>query len=155
MKTFEEYDKQIAFTVAQNNGHCDPLWALLECAGELGEVLEVLLTCAENGGNRKADFNKDFYHELSDLLFAARYLEERKKAFRREQVPPFSTLCVAQPKITPTPELLKELGGMLWGLSQLCKQCGTTLEEVATVNYQELRDRFERNPDWLLTKGAK
>ena len=155
MKTFDEYNNAIAFTVKQNNGHCDPLWALLECIGESGEVLELLLEYAGYDGNTKSDFNEDFYYALGDFLSAARDLEERKKAFRREQVPPYSELCVIQPKITPTPELLKELGGMLWGLNQLCNQCGTTLEEVAATNHRELRDRFDKNPEWLLTKGAE
>jgi len=155
MKAFDEYNKLIAFTVAQNNGHCDPLWALLECIGKSGEVLELLLGHAGHDGNAKSDFNEDFYYALGSFLSAARDLEKRKKAFRRAQTPPFSELCVVQPQITPTPELLKELGGMLWGLNQLCNQCGTTLEEVADVNYQELRDRFGGNPEWLLTKGGE
>jgi hypothetical protein len=153
--TFDEYNKLIAFTVAQNNGHCDPLWAWLECAGELGEMLELLMKYAGSSDNVQSDFDVDLYMALGGFHQSAQDLEKRKKAFRREQTPPFSALCVNPPQITPTPELLKELGGMLWGLNQLCNQCGTTMEEVADVNYRELKARFEGNPEWLLTKGAE
>ena len=146
--TFDEYNKLIAFTVAQNNGHCDPLWAWLECAGELGEVLEQLIDIQELPST-------DFAESLTDALMSLRELETRKKAFRRLQKPPLTELADSPIPVTPTPELLKELGGMLWGLNQLCNQCGTTLEEVADVNYRELKARFEGNPEWLLTKGAE
>jgi hypothetical protein len=157
MKTFDEYNKQIAFTVAQNNGHCDPLWAWLECAGELGEVLDVLITESLGPIGQADSFGVSLLSDLVETLDMLRLLEKRKKKFRRDQAKPLRELCQSSdpPQITPTPELLKELGGILWGLNQLCNQCGTSLEEVADVNYRELRDRFDKNPEWLLSKGAE
>lgn len=157
MKTFDEYNELIAFTVAQNNGHCDPLWAWLECAGEAGEVLELLISKSLGPIGQADSFGVSLLSDLVETLDLLRSLEKRKKKFRRDQVKPLRELCQSSdpPQITPTPELLKELGGVLWGLNQLCNQCGTTLEEVADVNYRELKARFEGNPEWLLTKGAE
>lgn len=50
-------------------------------------------------------------------------------------------------KITPEKkqELFKELGDVLWYLSNTCDELGVTLEEVAKYNLLKLRSRQERN----------
>lgn len=42
-------------------------------------------------------------------------------------------------------ELKKELGDVLWYVSEVARQAGLTLEEIATHNYAKLKDRKERN----------
>lgn len=42
-------------------------------------------------------------------------------------------------------ELKKELGDVLWYLSQLCTELGLDLEEVADFNLKKLTSRKERN----------
>src|ERR1035437_4160603 len=41
-------------------------------------------------------------------------------------------------------ELNKELGDVLWYVSETARQAGLTLEEVAAANYFKLKDRKER-----------
>lgn len=41
--------------------------------------------------------------------------------------------------------LLKEGGDVLWYLSQFCVELGITLEELAQVNIDKIRDRQARN----------
>lgn len=40
--------------------------------------------------------------------------------------------------------IIKELGDVLWYVSQVASECGIALEEVADRNIQKLRDRKER-----------
>ena len=42
-------------------------------------------------------------------------------------------------------ELTKELGDVLWYLSQIATELGLSLEEVASLNIEKLRSRHERN----------
>ena len=42
-------------------------------------------------------------------------------------------------------QLKKELGDVLWYVSETARQAGLTLEEIATHNYAKLKDRKERN----------
>lgn len=42
-------------------------------------------------------------------------------------------------------ELTKELGDVLWYLSQVASEIGVPLEEVASFNIEKLRSRFDRN----------
>lgn len=41
--------------------------------------------------------------------------------------------------------ICKELGDVLWYLSNLADQLGVSLEEIAEMNLKKLRDRAERN----------
>lgn len=41
-------------------------------------------------------------------------------------------------------KVLKELGDTLWYLSQVAKDCGFSLQDVAMTNLQKLEDRFQR-----------
>jgi len=40
--------------------------------------------------------------------------------------------------------IIKEMGGSLWYISALCLEVGCTLNEVATVNIEQLIDRRQR-----------
>ncbi len=42
-------------------------------------------------------------------------------------------------------EIAKELGDVIWYLSQLCTKLGLSLEEVAEMNVKKLYDRMERD----------
>ncbi len=42
-------------------------------------------------------------------------------------------------------ELLKEVGDVLWFCAHLSRQLGSTLDEVAKMNIEKLRDRAMRN----------
>ena len=42
-------------------------------------------------------------------------------------------------------ELTKELGDVLWYLSQIASEIGVPLEVVASLNIEKLRSRFDRN----------
>lgn len=42
-------------------------------------------------------------------------------------------------------ELLKEVGDVLWFCAHLSRQLGSTLDEVARMNIEKLRDRAMRN----------
>lgn len=42
-------------------------------------------------------------------------------------------------------EVAKEIGDVLWYLNALAKEINFTLEEIAALNMQKLRDRAERN----------
>jgi len=42
-------------------------------------------------------------------------------------------------------ELTKELGDVLWYLSQIASEIGVPLEEVASLNIEKLRSRYDRN----------
>jgi NTP pyrophosphatase (non-canonical NTP hydrolase) len=42
-------------------------------------------------------------------------------------------------------ELTKELGDVLWYVSQIAFEIGVSLEEVAQKNIEKLQSRFERN----------
>jgi NTP pyrophosphatase (non-canonical NTP hydrolase) len=42
-------------------------------------------------------------------------------------------------------ELTKELGDVLWYLSQIASELGLSLEEVASLNIEKLHSRHERN----------
>lgn len=55
-----------------------------------------------------------------------------KKALRGDNDPDFSV------------KVKKELGDTLWYLSQVAKDCGFTLQDVAMTNLQKLEDRFQR-----------
>lgn len=44
-----------------------------------------------------------------------------------------------------TDEVTKELGDLLWQLSECAGQLGVTLEDVATMNLWKLDDRKKRN----------
>lgn len=41
--------------------------------------------------------------------------------------------------------MYKECGDVLWQLSEICTQCGFSLEAVAEANLKKLKDRQERN----------
>lgn len=41
-------------------------------------------------------------------------------------------------------EVKKELGDVMWYLSQMCRLCDTTMEEVAQMNIDKLYSRMER-----------
>jgi NTP pyrophosphatase (non-canonical NTP hydrolase) len=41
-------------------------------------------------------------------------------------------------------EIVKELGDVLWYLAAMADELGTTLNHVAEVNLEKLRDRKER-----------
>ena len=41
-------------------------------------------------------------------------------------------------------ELLKELGDVLWYISQLSAELGLSLEEIASLNLEKLNSRKER-----------
>lgn len=41
--------------------------------------------------------------------------------------------------------LIKELGDVLWYLSQIARELNVSLEEVATINVEKLRSRHARN----------
>jgi NTP pyrophosphatase (non-canonical NTP hydrolase) len=43
------------------------------------------------------------------------------------------------------PDVVAELGDILWMLTALCKDLGTTLEEVAQYNIKKLHSRAQRN----------
>lgn len=55
-----------------------------------------------------------------------------KKKIRGDKDPQFSD------------KLLKELGDTLWYLSQVARDKGFTLEQVAKTNLEKLEDRFQR-----------
>ena len=40
--------------------------------------------------------------------------------------------------------LIKEAGDTLWYLADLCDDLGVTIEEVARINLDKVRDRFQR-----------
>jgi len=42
-------------------------------------------------------------------------------------------------------EISKELGDVIWYLSQLCTKLGLSMEDVAQMNIDKLRSRLERN----------
>ncbi|MDD3083697.1 MAG: nucleoside triphosphate pyrophosphohydrolase family protein [Candidatus ainarchaeum sp.] len=42
-------------------------------------------------------------------------------------------------------EIAKELGDVIWYLSQLCTKLGLNFEEVADMNIQKLYNRMDRN----------
>jgi NTP pyrophosphatase (non-canonical NTP hydrolase) len=42
-------------------------------------------------------------------------------------------------------EIAKELGDVIWYLSQLCTKIGLSFEEVANMNIENLYSRLERN----------
>ena len=42
-------------------------------------------------------------------------------------------------------EITKELGDVLWYLAQIASEIGVPLEEVASLNIEKLRSRFDRN----------
>ena len=42
------------------------------------------------------------------------------------------------------PEIIKEMGDVLWYLSALSREIGTTLEEVANANIEKLKSRYDR-----------
>jgi len=42
-------------------------------------------------------------------------------------------------------ELIKELGDVLWYLSQIASELGVSLEEVASLNVEKFHSRHERN----------
>lgn len=42
-------------------------------------------------------------------------------------------------------ELTKELGDVLWYLAQIATELGVPLEEVASLNIEKLKSRFDRN----------
>jgi len=42
-------------------------------------------------------------------------------------------------------DIIRELGDVLWYLSAMCEEVGTTLEEVAKVNIVKLASRQNRN----------
>ena len=41
-------------------------------------------------------------------------------------------------------EIAKELGDVMWYLSQLCTRLGLTVEEVAEMNLEKLKSRMDR-----------
>ena len=42
------------------------------------------------------------------------------------------------------PEIIKEMGDVLWYLTPLSREIGTTLEEVANANIEKLKSRYDR-----------
>ena len=42
-------------------------------------------------------------------------------------------------------EIAKEIGDVLWYVATMANDIGYTLEEIATMNYQKLKSRQERN----------
>ena len=42
-------------------------------------------------------------------------------------------------------EIAKEIGDVLWYVSQLCTKMGLSLDEVAQMNIEKIYSRFERN----------
>jgi NTP pyrophosphatase (non-canonical NTP hydrolase) len=42
-------------------------------------------------------------------------------------------------------EITKELGDVLWYLSQIASEIGVPLEEVASLNIEKLKSRFDRD----------
>lgn len=42
------------------------------------------------------------------------------------------------------PAIVKEMGDVLWYLSALAREIGTTLEEVAEANLNKLKSRYDR-----------
>lgn len=42
-------------------------------------------------------------------------------------------------------ELKKELGDVLWYMAAICSDFGLSLDDVATTNYNKLKDRMNRN----------
>lgn len=66
--------------------------------------------------------------------------EKVKKLLRDESVTKPSELTETQRN-----ELAKEFGDVLWYLTQLCTECGISLESVAKNNIEKLYSRLERN----------
>ncbi|MEK7648732.1 MAG: nucleoside triphosphate pyrophosphohydrolase family protein [Patescibacteria group bacterium] len=63
-------------------------------------------------------------------------VEKVKKIFRDNN----STITEEQ-----TQELVKEMGDVLWYLTQLATTLGVSLEDVARMNMEKLRSRLERD----------
>ena len=147
--SFDQYSQDLHFSYSQHTGHLNHVYSLLGALGEMGEVLLVHQTLSGDDifkviNSYDDDKLIDCFVELFRILSC---IELLKKKYRNNGEKPLEGM----PK--PDPEKLKEeIGGVLWYLNQMCLQNDITLEDVAKFNVDQLKERWEQNPNWLRTK---
>ena len=105
--------------------------------GLLGECGEVAAKAYEPVGGQLAQM-------LVSCAFAGAPFEKLNKRVRDSGALSPSTeaeLIAASRFLTASPELLKELGDVLWYLSVLAEDLGSSLEEVAKLNLEKFAKR--------------
>jgi hypothetical protein len=155
--TFTEYHTKTEFT-RQGKNVCK-VYALL---GLIGEVGEVVFECTQEietlhpPDSICKDIERDGLDILTQVLGVCEKAEFYKKAYRKYLLDGFTKPFFDYETTTDyTENLIKEFGGVYWYLDCLVNLHGFDLGDVATVNYNQLKNRFEQNATWTNGQGVK
>jgi len=75
---------------------------------------------------------------------AGEFADKIKKLWRNRGVTNRASLMSEDDRDTKYLELKQELGDIQWYIAAMCKELGTTLSEIATLNIDKLEDRKKR-----------
>jgi NTP pyrophosphatase (non-canonical NTP hydrolase) len=103
---------------------------------ELNEYQKTARATASYPGLYRGDLT---YPTLGLAGESGEFADKVKKLMRNKDVS-----CASQLDLEDTRALVKELGDVLWYVSDLATSLGVTLENVAHVNIQKLQDRAKR-----------